>query len=111
MATDQGNKYKFNYDVHAAPHKFKIESLNDSTSLGKNSKLSPNWTGPYDIIDINDNNTKIKIKNNSKWSTSLELNLFWRNPPPVFLKMIPALLRAHPLALIKAKRQGSLKGR
>jgi hypothetical protein len=32
----------------------------------KNSKLSPNWTGPYEIIDLNDNNAKIKIKNKLK---------------------------------------------
>ena len=68
-ATEQGKKYKLNYDTKAAPHKFKIGQkifLNDSTSLGKNSKLSPNWTGPYEIIDINDNNAKIKIKNKLK---------------------------------------------
>jgi len=68
-ATEQGKKYKLNYDVKAAPHNFKIGQkifLNDSTSLGKNSKLSPNWTGPYDIIDINDNKAKIKIENKLK---------------------------------------------
>jgi hypothetical protein len=68
-ATDQGKKYKANYDAKAQPHKFKIGQkifLNDSTSLGKNSKLSPNWTGPYEIIDLNDNNAKIKIKNKLK---------------------------------------------
>jgi hypothetical protein len=62
-------KYKSNYDAKAQPHKFKIGQkifLNDSTSLGKNSKLSPNWTGPYEIIDLNDNNAKIKIKNKLK---------------------------------------------
>jgi hypothetical protein len=68
-ATEQGKKYKVNYDAKAQQHKFKIGQkifLNDSTSLGKNSKLSPNWTGPYEIIDLNDNNAKIKIKNKLK---------------------------------------------
>jgi len=68
-ATDQGKKYKAYYDAKAQPHQFKIGQkifLNDSTSLGKNSKLSPNWTGPYEIIDLNDNNAKIKFKNKLK---------------------------------------------
>jgi hypothetical protein len=42
-ATEQGKKYKFNYDSKAAPHIFKISQkifLNDSTALDKNSKLS-----------------------------------------------------------------------
>jgi hypothetical protein len=67
IATEQDKKYKLSYDSKAAPHKFTIGQkifLNDSTSIGKNSKLSPNWTGPFEIIDINDNNAKIKIKTN-----------------------------------------------
>ncbi len=37
-ATEQGKKYKSNYDAKALPHNFKIGQkifLNDSTSLGK----------------------------------------------------------------------------
>jgi len=81
--TEQGKKYKLNYDVKAAPHKFIIGQkifLNDSTSLGKNSKLSPNWTGPYDIIDINDNNAKIKIKNKLKVVNIARIKPFLEEP-------------------------------
>ncbi len=82
-ATDQGKKYKFNYDTKAQPHKFKIGQkifLNDSTSLGKNSKLSPNWTGPYEIIDLNDDNAKIKIKNKLKVVNIARIKPFLEEP-------------------------------
>jgi hypothetical protein len=32
--------------------------------LGKNPKLKPKWVGPYRIVDINDNNTKLELKPN-----------------------------------------------
>ncbi len=82
-ATEQGKKYKLTYDTKTAPHKFKIGQnifLNDSTSLGKNSKLSPNWTGPYEIIDINDNNAKIKIKNKLKVVNIARIKPFLEEP-------------------------------
>jgi transposase InsO family protein len=82
-ATEQGKKYKLNYDSKAAPHKFKIGQrifLNDSTSLGKNSKLSPNWTAPYEIIDINDNNSKNKIKNKLKVVNIARIKPFLEEP-------------------------------
>jgi hypothetical protein len=66
-AEQQGLKYKENFDKHAAPHKFKIDQkvwLSDTTALGKNLKLTPKWLGPYKIVDLNDNNAKIEIKNN-----------------------------------------------
>jgi hypothetical protein len=52
-----------------AEHKFAIGQkiwLSDTTSIGKNAKLSPNWIGPYEIVDVNDTNTKLKIKNKLK---------------------------------------------
>jgi hypothetical protein len=82
-ATEQGKKYKSSYDAKAQPHKFKIGQkifLNDSTSLGKNSKLSPNWTGPYEIIDLNDNNAKIKIKNKLKVVNIARIKPFLEEP-------------------------------
>ncbi len=85
-ATEQGKKYKLNYDVKSAPHKFKIGQkifLNDTTSLGKNYKLYPNWTGPYEIIDINDindNNAKIKIKNKLKVVNITRIKPFLEEP-------------------------------
>jgi len=40
--------------------------LSDTTSIGKNAKLSPNWIGPYTIVDVNDTNAKLQIKNKLK---------------------------------------------
>ena len=68
-AAEQGEKYKNQYDKLASPHKFQIGQkvwLSDSTSIGKNTKLTPNWIGPYQIIDINDTNAKLRIKNKLK---------------------------------------------
>jgi transposase InsO family protein len=65
-AAEQGEKYKNQYDKLASPHKFDIGQkvwLSDSTSIGKNAKLAPNWIGPYKIVDINDTNAKLQIKN------------------------------------------------
>ncbi len=61
-------KYKANFDIQTAAHKFLIGQkvwLNDTKSISKNAKLSPNWIGPFKIIDINDNNAKLKLKNNN----------------------------------------------
>jgi hypothetical protein len=38
--------------------------LSDTTALGKNPKLIPNWVGPYKIVDINDYKAKIELKPN-----------------------------------------------
>ncbi len=65
-ATQQGQKYKENFDKTAASHKFKIDQkvwLSDTTALGKNPKLTPKWLGPYKIVDLNENNGKLEIKN------------------------------------------------
>ncbi len=65
--TLQGQKYKANFDKTATEHKFKIDQkvwLSDTTALGKNPKLTPKWLGPYKIVDLNDNNAKLEIKNN-----------------------------------------------
>jgi hypothetical protein len=68
-ATEQGEKYKFSYDKKSGVHKFSIGQkvwLSDTTSIGKNAKLSPTWIGPYEIVDVNDTNAKLKIKNEVK---------------------------------------------
>jgi hypothetical protein len=104
-ATEQGKKYKSNYDAKAQPHKFKIGQkifLNDSTSLEKNSKLSPNWKGLMKSLISTITTLKLKSKISSKWSTLPELSLFLRNSTPVFFKMILALFRTNQTALIKA---------
>ncbi len=68
-ATEQGEKYKTTYDKKSAEHKFAIGQkvwLSDTTSIQKNAKLSPNWVGPYEIVDVNGTNAKLKIKNKLK---------------------------------------------
>jgi hypothetical protein len=42
--------------------------------------LSPNWTGPYEIIDINDNNAKLKIKNKLKVVNIARIKPFLEEP-------------------------------
>jgi hypothetical protein len=69
IAHDQGEKYKNSYDQNSAQHNFAIGQkvwLSDTTSIGKNAKLAPNWIGPYEIVDVNDTNAKLKIKNKLK---------------------------------------------
>jgi hypothetical protein len=66
-AEAQCQKYKQNFNLSAAPHQCKIGQkvwLSDTTTLGKNPKLTPIWIGPYTIVDINDNNAKIETKPN-----------------------------------------------
>ncbi len=66
-AEAQGMKYKANFDTSTTPQKFKIDQkvwLSDTTALGKNPKLTPKWLGPYLIVDLNENNAKLQIKNN-----------------------------------------------
>jgi len=66
-AEAQCQKYKQNFNLSAAPHQCKIGQkvwLSDTTTLGKNPKLTPKWIGPYTIVDINDNNAKIETKPN-----------------------------------------------
>ncbi len=50
--------------------------LSDTTSIGKNAKLTPNWIGPYQIIDINDTNAKLQIKNKQKIVNIARLKMF-----------------------------------
>ncbi len=68
-ATEQGEKYKTSYNRKSAEHNFAIGQkvwFSDTTSNGKNAKLSPNWVGPYEIVDINDTNANHIIKNKLK---------------------------------------------
>ncbi len=68
-ASEQGEKYKTSYDTNSVQHKFNIGQkvwLSDTTSIGKNAKLAPNWIGPYEIVDVSDNNAKLKIKSKIK---------------------------------------------
>jgi transcription elongation factor len=55
------------------PHTFKISN---DFYVGKNPKLAPAFTGPGEIIDINDNNAKVKINNKIKILNVNKLKLF-----------------------------------
>ncbi len=66
-AEAQGIKYKQIFDSTTSPHNFKIDQkvwLSDTTTLGKNPKLTPKWLGPYTVVDLNENNAKLQIKTN-----------------------------------------------
>jgi hypothetical protein len=79
IAHDQGEKYKNSYDQKSAQHKLTIGQkvwLSDTTSIGKNAKLAPNWVGPYEIVDVNDTNAKLNIKNKLKIVNIAHLKLF-----------------------------------
>ncbi len=47
--------------------------------VGKNPKLAPTFTGPGEIIDINDTNAKVKINNKIKVLNMNKLKLFLQN--------------------------------
>jgi len=44
--------------------------------VGKNPKLAPTYTGPGEIIDINDTNAKVKLNNKIKILNVNKLKLF-----------------------------------
>jgi hypothetical protein len=61
------------------PHKFKIGDkvlISNDFYVGKNPKLAPTYTGPGEIIDINDTNAKVKINNKIKILNVNKLKLF-----------------------------------
>jgi hypothetical protein len=59
-------------------------------------------SAPFEIIEVNDNNAKIKIKNKLKVVNIARLKPFMEEPTQsVFLKMILALLRAANLVFLK----------
>ena len=61
------------------PHKFKLGDkvlISNDFYVGKNPKLAPTFTGPGEIIDINDTNAKVKINNKIKILNVNKLKLF-----------------------------------
>ena len=57
---------KDNFDKHALPHSFNVDDLvwyEDFAPLGKNPKLTPKWSGPAKITEINDTNARILLPN------------------------------------------------
>ncbi len=78
-ATEQGLKSKATFDKQAMPHKFKIGDrvlISNDFYVGKNPKLATRYTGPGEIIDINDTNAKVKINNKIKILNVNKLKLF-----------------------------------
>ncbi len=78
-ATEHGLKSKNTKDKNSVPHKFKIGDkvlISNDFYVGKNPKLAPMYTGPGEIIDINDTNAKVKIKNKIKILNVNKLKIF-----------------------------------
>lgn len=48
----------------------------ENWSIGKNAKLTPKWIGPFEIIDVNDTNVRIKLKNGNL----KVVNVMWVKP-------------------------------
>jgi hypothetical protein len=81
-AIEQGLKSKLAFDKTAVPHKFKIGDkvlISNDFYVGKNPKLAPTFTGPGEIIDINDTNAKVKINNKIKILNVNKLKIFHQN--------------------------------
>jgi hypothetical protein len=61
------------------PHTFKIGDkvlISNNFYVGKNPKLAPTFTGPAEMIDINDTNAKVKLSNKIKIVNVNKLKLF-----------------------------------
>jgi hypothetical protein len=79
FATEQGLKSKKNFEKNTMAHKFKIGDkvlISNDFYIGKNPKLAPTYTGPGEIIDINDTNAKVKINNKIKILNVNKLKIF-----------------------------------
>jgi len=66
FATEHGQKSKNNFDINTQVHNFKIADkvlISNDFYNSKNTKLALQFKGPGEIIDINDTNAKVKIKN------------------------------------------------
>jgi len=53
--------------------------ISNDVYMGKTPKLAPTFTGPGEIIDINDTNAKVKINNKIKILNVNKLKLFLQN--------------------------------
>jgi len=62
-ATQNQMKYKTAFDDNAKEHCFNIGDkvlYMEMSFLNKNQKLAPKWSGPVEIIDVNDTNVKVR---------------------------------------------------
>jgi hypothetical protein len=75
-------KTKEQYDKKGFPHTFRIGDkvlISYDFDTTKNPKLVPNWKRPAEIIDINDTNAQIKLKNKIKVLSVAKLKHFFKN--------------------------------
>jgi hypothetical protein len=73
---------KEQYDKRALPHTFQIGDkvlIANDFDTTKNPKLVPNWKVLAEIIDINDTNAKVKLKNKIKVLNVSKLKHFFKN--------------------------------
>ena len=59
-----GEKSRDNFDAHTFPINYTVGQLvllNEVNFLGRNRKLSPNWTGPYPILKIFESVVELKL--------------------------------------------------
>ena len=71
---------KEQYDKRALPHTFQIGDkvlIANDFDTTKNPKLVPNWKVLAEIIDINDTNAKVKLKNKIKVLNVAKLKHFY----------------------------------
>jgi hypothetical protein len=61
------------------PTNLKLFKISNDFYIGKTPKLAPTFTGPGEIIDINDTNAKVKINNKIKILNVNKLKLFLQN--------------------------------
>jgi hypothetical protein len=81
IAKENQDNWKTNFDKNALPHSFNVDDLvwyKDFAPLDKNPKLTPKWSGPAKITEINDNNAIILFPNSkSKVLNMMRLNKFF----------------------------------
>jgi hypothetical protein len=66
IAKAKEDNSKSNFDKNALPHSFNINDLvwyEDFAPLGKNPKLTPKWSCPAKITEVNDTNARILLPN------------------------------------------------
>jgi hypothetical protein len=66
ISQQKQDSYKDNFDKKTFLHSFNIDDLvwyEDFSPLGKNPKLTPKWSGPAKITEVNDTNAKILLPN------------------------------------------------
>jgi hypothetical protein len=81
ISQQKQESYKDNIGKKALPHSFNIDNpvwYENFSPLGKNPKLTPKWSGPAKITQLNDTNAKILLPNGkSKVLNAMRLKKFF----------------------------------